>query len=214
MGVTYLFDPLCGWCYGASSVLQRIDALAEFRITLFPTGLFADSNARTMDASFADFAWSNDLRIGKLTGQPFNERYQRQILKDYTRRFDSGPATRALSAVAVMAPTRELEALKAIQSGRYVEGLDITDLEVLADILRNMGMNEAAGLLLEQDKTLLSHSSDRVKVAQEIMAKVGTGGVPALVLGAGRERRLTSSNALFSSWEGLLEDLRDVGRKS
>ncbi|WP_256582490.1 DsbA family protein [Pseudomonas sp. Irchel 3A5] len=208
ISVTYLFDPLCGWCYGASSVLQHIDALDEFSITLLPTGLFADNNSRPMDAGFADFAWSNDLRIGALTGQPFSEVYQRQVLEDRTRRFDSGPATRALSAVAMTEPCRELEALAAMQRGRYVEGLDITDLETLARILTDIGLSESASLLLAQDDGLLSHSRERVKLAQAIMAQVGTGGVPALVLGAGKARRLISSNALFGGWEGLIKDLR------
>ncbi len=208
ISVTYLFDPLCGWCYGASSVLQRVDAMNDFSLSLSPTGLFADSNSRPMDAGFADFAWSNDLRIGTLTGQPFSEVYQRQVLEDHTRRFDSGPATRALGAVAMTEPSRELEALDAIQRGRYVQGLDITDLEVLARILTGMELSEAASLLLAQEDGLLSHSRERVKVAQGLMAQMGTSGVPALVLGAGKERRLISSNALFGSWEGLLKDLR------
>ncbi|MCQ2993897.1 DsbA family protein [Pseudomonas syringae] len=208
VSVTYLFDPLCGWCYGASSVLQRLDALEEFSVTLLPTGLFADNHARVMDAGFADYAWSNDLRIGTLTGQPFSEAYQRQILGDHTRRFDSGPATRALSAVAMTEPSLELRALGAIQRGRYVEGLDITDVEVLARIFKGMELSEAASLLLAQDDGLLSHSRERIKAAQGLMAQMGTSGVPALVLGAGKQRRLISSNALFGSWEALLEGLR------
>ncbi|WP_349972695.1 DsbA family protein [Pseudomonas caspiana] len=212
ISITYLFDPLCGWCYGASSVLKRLDALDEFSVTLLPTGLFADNNSRPMDAGFADFAWSNDLRIGTLTGQPFSEQYRRQVLEDHTRRFDSGPATRALSAVVMTEPSRELAALAAIQRGRYVEGLDITDLEVLARILTGIGLNEAARLLLAQDDGLLSHSRERVNFAQAIMTQVGTGGVPALVLGAGKARRLISSNALFGNWEGLIEDLRANNR--
>lgn len=189
-------------------MLQRLDALDEFSITLSPTGLFADNNSRVMDAGFAGFAWSNDLRIGTLTGQPFSEAYQRQILGDHTRRFDSGPATRALSAVAMTRPSQELEAMGAIQHGRYVEGLDITDLEVLARILTGMGLSEAASLLLAKDDGLLSHSREWVKVAQGLMAQMGTSGVPALVIGTGKGRRLLSSNALFGSWEGLLKDLR------
>ena len=51
----------------------------------------------------------------RLTGQPFSEAYRRDVLGDRTRLFDSGPATLALTAVALTAPDREFEALKAIQ---------------------------------------------------------------------------------------------------
>jgi putative protein-disulfide isomerase len=39
--ITYLFDPLCGWCYGASAVLEKLVARPDFAIDLAPTGLFA-----------------------------------------------------------------------------------------------------------------------------------------------------------------------------
>ena len=68
--VTYLFDPLCGWCYGASPVIQQLGQQPNIPLALSATGLFA-GGGRTMDAAFADYAWSNDQRIAKPTGQRF-----------------------------------------------------------------------------------------------------------------------------------------------
>ena len=70
--VTYLFDPLCGWCYAAAPVLARLQATPGVQVVLAPTGLFAGAGARPMDAQFAAYAWSNDQRIAQLTGQPFS----------------------------------------------------------------------------------------------------------------------------------------------
>lgn len=47
----------------------------QLELELAPTGLFA-GGGRTMDAAFADYAWSNDLRIAKLTGQRFTEAWR------------------------------------------------------------------------------------------------------------------------------------------
>ena len=41
MRVTYLFDPLCGWCYGAGPALERLAQLDDVTLELMPTGLFA-----------------------------------------------------------------------------------------------------------------------------------------------------------------------------
>src|SRR5690242_9054966 len=46
MGITYLFDPLCGWCYGACPVLDRLALLGDATLELMPTGLFAGEGAR------------------------------------------------------------------------------------------------------------------------------------------------------------------------
>ena len=53
--VTYLFDPLCGWCYGTSPSIQRLALQANIGLELVPTGLFA-GGGRVMDAAFADYA--------------------------------------------------------------------------------------------------------------------------------------------------------------
>ncbi|MBW8855584.1 MAG: DsbA family protein, partial [Bradyrhizobium sp.] len=44
--ITYLFDPLCGWCYGASVLLDQLVGRSDFEIALAPTGLFAGDGAR------------------------------------------------------------------------------------------------------------------------------------------------------------------------
>ncbi|MDG6829004.1 hypothetical protein [Glaesserella parasuis] len=60
MKIYYLFDPLCGWCYGASATLQKLNEI--YPLALVPTGLFYQSG-RKMDADFARYAWDNDQRL-------------------------------------------------------------------------------------------------------------------------------------------------------
>lgn len=66
--VTYLFDPLCGWCYAAAPALNYLQGVEGIEVALAPTGLFAGAGARPMDAQFAAYAWANDQRIQQLTG--------------------------------------------------------------------------------------------------------------------------------------------------
>ena len=54
--IDYLFDPLCGWCYGAGPALEKLAGLDNVRLTLAPTGLFAGQGARAMDQHFAAYA--------------------------------------------------------------------------------------------------------------------------------------------------------------
>ncbi|CAN7460733.1 DsbA family protein [Bosea sp. LjRoot9] len=208
--VTYLFDPLCGWCYGASAVLEKLVARPDFIIDLAPTGLFAGTGARPMDDGFAAYAWSNDQRISRLSGQPFSEAYRRDVLGDHTRLFDSGPATLALTAVAVTAPDQEFAALKAIQSARYVDGRDITAVSVLSDMLRALGLQEATDRLTTPDDDLLATYRKRTEAAREEMHRFGANGVPALIAGVGESRRLVPGNALFGSLEVLVARLKGV----
>ncbi|MDP3226516.1 MAG: DsbA family protein [Acidovorax sp.] len=204
--VTYLFDPLCGWCYAAGPALQYLQGVDGVHISLAPTGLFAGAGARPMDAQFAAYAWSNDQRIQQLTGQPFTQAYRDQILGAPTGRFDSGPATLALTAVAQTAPGRELDALHALQHARYVDGRDTTAAQVLADVLNTLGLADAAAMVLAPDAALHRAMAARVASAQSTMQAVGARGVPQLVVaGQGGALRLLSGDALLGPREQLLE---------
>lgn len=205
--VTYLFDPLCGWCYGASPAIQKLGQEADIRLVLAPTGLFAGRGGCTMDAAFADYAWSNDLRIQKLTGQRFTDPYRTQVLGKPGSRFDSATATMALTAVALTSPRLEIEALRVLQEARYVHGLDTTAVPVVERLLRDMGLSPAADRLLTADAELLATNSERIRKAQGLMQTLGAQGVPALVVTDEQGSRLLRSDALYGSFENLLHHM-------
>ncbi len=206
--ISYLFDPLCGWCYGASPMLEQLNARPEVVVDLMPTGLFLGDGARQMDENFAAYAWTNDQRISRLNGQPFSDSYRQNVLGNHQRPFDSAPATLALTAVHLVTPGRELEALKVIQNARYVEGRDTTDISILSDVLRALHLPESADRLENPDELLIAAYHSRIKAARVEMRRFSANGVPALIVGAEGSQRILAANALFGSIETLMADLR------
>lgn len=207
--VTYLFDPLCGWCYGASPAIQQLGQHATIQLELAPTGLFS-GGGRTMDAAFAEYAWSNDVRIAKLTGQRFTEDYRAQVLGKVGSRFDSATTTLALTAVALTEPARELEALKVLQEARYVQGLDTCAVPTVEKLLRDMGLGAAADRLMAGDAELLTANAARVHKAQGLMQRFGAQGVPALIVTDDNGTRMLRGDALYGSFDSLLGHIAAV----
>nr|WP_321269676.1 DsbA family protein [uncultured Tolumonas sp.] len=203
----YLFDPLCGWCYGATATVSKLNAIPDVNVELLPTGLFADEGAKLMTDEFATYAWSNDQRIAHLTGQKFTERYRELVLKNRQQRFDSGPATIALTAVALTTPTRELETLKAIQHARFVDGQDITQFQTLATILTSLKLNAAAAMVESLDENLLKATRDRIQRAQVLMRDFSARGVPTFIAAVGTKRWLLNTSDVYSNPEALMEQL-------
>lgn len=203
----YLFDPLCGWCYGATPAVSSLLATPGVTVRLLPTGLFAGSGARPMDDAFAAYAWSNDQRIERLTGQGFSLLYRDRVLADRGRLFDSGPATLALTAVGLDEPQRELETLKAIQQARYLDGLDVTSMEVLADVLRGLDLQPSAARLVHPDAGLLAANRARIGEARALMQEFGARGVPTLVAEAGAKRWLMDPAAAYSNPQAMVAQL-------
>lgn len=195
----YLFDPLCGWCYGAGATVAELAAMPGVELRLLPTGLFSGEGARPMTHDFATYAWSNDQRIERLTGQRFTEQYRSDVLADQRQMFDSGPATVALTAVALTTPVREFEALKVIQQARYVEGRDVTSLDTLVAVLKTQGLDDAAQRLVQPDAALLDANRARVIEAQALLQQFGARGVPTFILEQNGQRHLLPSNTVFSN---------------
>jgi putative protein-disulfide isomerase len=186
----YVFDPLCGWCYAAMPALAAVENRQGIQIDLLPAGLFTGTFARKMDDTFAAYAWSNDQRIGRLTGQRFTSVYRSQVLADRVQPFDSGPATTALTAVALTAPDRQLAALDAIQRARYVEGRDVTSISTLTRLLASEGLTAAAAMLSASGSDLTTAVQERMQHAQHLMRQFNVRGVPAMIVEFGNQLAL------------------------
>ncbi len=206
--LTYIFDPLCGWCYGAAPAVETLMQQDDITVTAVPSGLFSGSGAFPMNAGFAAHAWEADQRIAKLTGQAFTEEYRRNLLESGAGNVDSGPATLALTAVHLTEPAREFEALKAIQSARYVDGRDNGDAAVIAAVLAELGLDAAAARLAAPDDELRAANRSRIEAAQAEMRRFGARGVPTLIVGSGADARVVNSSALYGSAKPLLDALR------
>ncbi|TGQ70893.1 MAG: DsbA family protein [Mesorhizobium sp.] len=201
--VTYLFDPLCGWCYGATPMLEKLSA-SGLHVELLPTGLFSGAGARPMDEGFAAHAWANDLRIERLTGQPFTQAYQHNVLNVRGTLLDSHAATLAISAAGLEDPNRRLTALKAIQQARYVDGRDIVTVEGVAAVLAESGMADAAALLKAPTEGLMTAHRELVGRGRALFQRLHANGVPSLAVIRNDAPRLIGSNALFGSFDNLV----------
>lgn len=201
--VTYLFDPLCGWCYGATPMLDRLSA-SGVRIDLLPTGLFSGAGARPMDEAFAAHAWANDQRIERLTGQRFTQAYRQNVLNVSGTLLDSHAATLGISAAGLEGPGGRLTALKAIQRARYVDGRDIVTIDGVAEVLAAAGMADAAGLLQSPTERLMKAHRELVGQGRTLFERLGANGVPSLAVIRNDVPRLIGSNALFGSFDNLV----------
>ena len=202
-----LYDPLCGWCYGATPAVSELAGISNLTVNLLPTGLFSGDRAVIVDDEFAATIWSIDQRIERMTGQRFSDDYRLRVLGDPQQLLDSGPATLALTAVSLTAPARELEALKNIQRARYVNGSDVTSLATLAALLAALNLKAAAARIAQPDEDLLDANRARIERAQVLMREFGARGVPTLVAESGAKRWMLNHAAGYSNPRALIDQL-------
>lgn len=182
--IKLFMDPLCGWCYAAAPEVKKLAETAA--IELIPTGLFSQAG-RTVTPEFAKHAWSNDQRIAQLTGQVFSDSYRDNLLQEGMP-FNSFPIVLALTWVQQQAPEQELNAYHAIQTARYVDGRDNTQLPVLANILANLplALSEAEILQALQDEALVQQTEQRLAAGQAEARQFAVQGVPSVFAETGQ----------------------------
>lgn len=207
MTVTYLFDPLCGWCYGAAPMLDKL-AQDGISLDLLPTGLFSGAAARPLDEGFAAYAWSNDQRIERLTGQRFTQAYLDNVLNVRGTLLDSQAATLGISAAGGHASDKRLAALKALQRARYVDGRDVVTMGGVIEVLADAGMTEAAQILREPTEAFMTAHRALLGRGRALFQRLHANGVPALAMIRNAAPRLIGSNALFGSYDDLLGQIR------
>ncbi|MBF3187020.1 DsbA family protein, partial [Pseudomonas aeruginosa] len=98
----YLYDPLCGWCYGASPLLAAACEVTGLDVRLHGGGMMTDANRQPVGAGLRHYVMPHDLRIAQLTGQPFGKDYFDGLLRDTSAVFDSAPPTAAVLAAEAL----------------------------------------------------------------------------------------------------------------
>lgn len=203
--IRYVFDPLCGWCYAASAAIAGLAEQHGDAFEMLPWGLFADDEPTRLSPTLAHHFWSNDERIARLTGLPFSQAYRDDVLGAHGSAVDSLPATRALTLVRETAPARELAYLQQLQRARYVDGRDVTDTGVLADLADSLDIDAPEfATRVAHDRTLDDTTWARIGEARSLMTRLAGNGVPALVISISGDEHVVHGASLYRGAEILL----------
>lgn len=179
----YVYDPLCGWCYGAAPLLQAAATLDGLKIELHAGGLWLGSRRQPMGEALRDYVRPHDQRIEALTGQHFGERYFNELLLREGSLLDSEPPIRAVLAVTALGGDG-LAMLHRIQQSHYRDGLWIGEPAFLATLAAEQGIAAEAFQQAYLQAPLLPH----LAASQGWMQRLGGQGYPTL--GIEREGKL------------------------
>ncbi|AOY02043.1 hypothetical protein [Jeongeupia sp. USM3] len=137
-----LFDPSCGWCYGAHPALAALRDASPLPWRLLPTGLFA--GAADVPAADADF-WRSDMRIRERTGQALDVLQRVQALRYVDGVLVDAPQLAALAGDFGLDAT----ALQAGFAARWPEALhhDVAQARML---MRQLNLRGVPVLLLRR----------------------------------------------------------------
>lgn len=137
MKLLYFSDPMCSWCYGFTTVIDKIkENYPELDVEMIPGG-YSPGNKEVMSKEYKKMyqrAWAS---VNMASGQPFD--YSMKFAND-TFCYDTEPSSRAFHVVHELLSLKSYEFFKFLQTSFYVEGKDITKEEALADLTEDFGV--------------------------------------------------------------------------
>ena len=171
----YIYDPLCGWCYGAKPLVQAAQSVLP--VIAHGGGMMTGANRQTVSPQLRNYVMPHDRRIAEYSGQPFGEAYFEGLLRDHTAVFDSAPPIAAVLAAEQMAG-RGLELLGRLQTAHYVEGRRIADEAVLLELATKTGLEPEAFQQAFNEADTERH----IKDSRALLANIGGQGFPTFAL--------------------------------
>lgn len=199
----YLFDPLCGWCYGVAPLLEAAAEVPGLEIELHGGGMLTGSNRRAINPQWRAYVLPHDRRIAELSGQPFGDGYCNGLLNDQGAVLDSEPPISAI--LAAQAVTGQgLALLQRIQHAHYVEGRRVADLQVLTALAGELGLSPLQFSNAYQ-AACGRHTQAHIAASRVLLAQAGAQGFPTLLLadGRGHMRVLEASHYLGRAQQWL-----------
>ncbi len=183
----YIFDPLCGWCYGAAPLVEAARALGGIGVAFHAGGMMTGSNRRQISPQWRAYVLPHDRRIAEMTGQPFGDAYLDGLLNDAGAVMDSEPPTTAILAAGALAG-RGLDMLHRLQRAHYVDGLRIAEPAVLRTLAEELGLDGSA-FDIAYAKLSGVATQHHIGASRDLLGQVGGQGFPTFVLDDGKGKR-------------------------
>jgi len=196
----YIYDPLCGWCYGAEPLVWAASKVDGLALRMHAGGLWPQPTRLPDDTR--RYIAQADARVGQISGQPYGEPYLNGLLFDPELVLESRPVIAAVLAAQSLDASKALPMLRGIQHAHYERGQHVVRAATLREIAAEVGLDAAA---FEQARNSVAVDA-HIAASQELMNNVGAQGFPTFVLQIGDEwlavphSRFASAPDAFAEW--------------
>ena len=197
----YIHDPLCGWCYAASGMVEAVMS-AGIPVVLHGGGLWSTPTHLSPDKRA--YIRKSDARISELTGVAFGAAYLEGLLMDANAVFWSRPTIAAVLAAGMVRQGSELDMLRAVQHAHYVEGRLVVDVPVLAAAARSISLAENEF----RDALERAGVDEHIAETRRVMRRAGIRGFPGFLMERGTDLLQVEHESFYGRPADFVKELK------
>ncbi len=175
--IIYVFDPMCGWCYGFSNTIKEAEKQygTDFDFKIISGGMVLGEREGPI-GDFADYILSAYPRVEEYSGMKFGQPYIDQ-LKTKSLHTSSMLPSIALAIVKSMDSTKAIQFASDIQQAHFQQGKNLSDSSSYEKVLIDLNLNKDEFYL----KLKSGEFETKAKEGFEESHYLGVNGYPAIL---------------------------------
>jgi len=206
MEIIYVFDVLCGWCFGFSPVMQEFyKKHTDIKFTVISGGLVTGSRVGPM-SNMARYIEKAIPGLEKTTGVKVGEEFKRQLKLGVRIQNSLTPAI-ALCVLKEMLPDKQVQLAHALQQIYFVAGKDLENEDTYVEVAKSFDLDEVEFRRKMADPRYENMATGEFEQAQ----KWGITGFPAVILNRGDSLiAISNGYTTFSELEKRLASAKEM----
>lgn len=198
MKVIYVYDALCGWCYGFSPVISQFQDKYKnsLHFEVISGGMIVGNRIGPIGEVASYISWAYK-EVENRTGVKFGDHFLNQTLKKGDATFNSMPLAIALSVFKDIDDKQSIAFAAALQQAIYYDGMEPEDVEAYGKLALRFGLDPKLFILKMQDPFYKERAEKDFKKSTELQVtgfptvfvehddtyyKIGSGYIPFEVL--------------------------------
>ena len=175
----YVFDPLCGWCYGFSPVISKIASSYKDVLSIETVcgGMITDDQIGFIKQK-APFLKKAIALVTQHTGAKFSRYFIDTVMLDSSRIMTSVQSSIAIMICKEMKPESLLSFIEELHKYIYVKGIDMTKDESYLELAKQFLIPEKEFLLKMKNIKYKNAAIKEFNKAEQL----GISSFPALLL--------------------------------
>lgn len=204
MTFIYISDPICGWCYGFTPVVQSLQQRhPDMQFDVLSGGMITGDNRYPIER-MEQYILKAHKQVESLTGIEFGKAFLDGILLSKTYLLDSEKPSNAITVFKQLLPTQVVDFVHDIQAVFNYDGKSLNDDATYHELALKYGQ--------DADAFVTSMNSDEVRYAtNQEFAQVqswGITGFPAAILATDKQYYLVAKG--FTQLEDIEARIQNI----
>ncbi|MDX2189155.1 MAG: DsbA family protein [Bacteroidota bacterium] len=204
--IVYVFDPLCGWCYGFTPVVQKLKEkyADQYDFEVISGGMVIGDRVSPI-TNIAPYISNAYKRVEEYTGVKFGDNFLKNTLWNDTLLMDSYPPSLALEVFKSKLEHHSIDFAHDLQSAFYYDGIPINNKDIFSKLALKYGFNQEEFVHYFDNQEF----KQKTIVSFKKSANLGVNGYPTLILmKEDKPTVLTRGYTGFAEIEKLLNKIK------